>query len=145
MLYFFVLYKAFSWPDNSKHLYLNHLINSRDFNGELMMNLRLKFLTREVNLVNIHKLCWQSTRIRLSRSHRSIRGWIKEGLSITRWLILGLSPYTYWEILQLAPRCLKQACFRIPSDTKPITYRKPPSNRSSSLRKLMLMVKQMQP
>jgi hypothetical protein len=49
IIYFFVFYQSFSWLNNSKRLNVNHLINPRDFNGELMMNLTLKFFPRKVN------------------------------------------------------------------------------------------------
>jgi hypothetical protein len=40
-IYIFAFYKSFSWLNKSKRLNVNHLINARDFNGEVMMNMTL--------------------------------------------------------------------------------------------------------
>ncbi len=36
--------------NNSKRLNVNHLINPRDFNGEVMMNIILKYYLSKVNI-----------------------------------------------------------------------------------------------
>lgn len=42
-IYIAAFYFSFTTLNNSKRLNVNHMINPRDFNGELMMNLVLKF------------------------------------------------------------------------------------------------------
>jgi len=44
-----VFYKSLTTLNGSKRLNVNHLINPRDFNGEIMMNLTLKFFPLKVN------------------------------------------------------------------------------------------------
>lgn len=48
-VYVLVFYSSMSWLNSSKRLNVNHLINPRDFNGEIMMNLTLKFFPLKVN------------------------------------------------------------------------------------------------
>ena len=48
-IYFLVFYQSISILNSSKRLNVNHLINPRDFNGEIMMNLTLKFFPLKVN------------------------------------------------------------------------------------------------
>lgn len=50
IVYLFVFFGSQSWLNNRKRLDVNHLINARDFNGEVMMNIALKFFPHKVNL-----------------------------------------------------------------------------------------------
>ena len=49
VIYIGVFLYAHSILNNSKRLNVNHLINPRDFNGELMMNLTLKYFPMKIN------------------------------------------------------------------------------------------------
>jgi hypothetical protein len=39
-----------SWLNHRKRLNINHLVNARDFNGEVILNLILKFYPHKVNI-----------------------------------------------------------------------------------------------
>ena len=49
ILYFGYFWYALSWLNGSQRLNVNPLINPRDFNGDIMMNLILKYLPHKVN------------------------------------------------------------------------------------------------
>lgn len=49
LVYFGVFFVGFSWLNNSPRLNVSHLVNPRDFNGEVMSNLVLKFYPHKIN------------------------------------------------------------------------------------------------
>jgi len=38
-----------SWLNSRKRLNINHLVNARDFNGEIILNIVMKFYPHKVN------------------------------------------------------------------------------------------------
>ena len=49
LIYCGAFFFSFSWMNRTPRLNVNHLINARDFNGEIMMNVVLKYFPQKVN------------------------------------------------------------------------------------------------
>ena len=49
LIYGGIFWYTMSTLNHSKRLNVNHLVNARDFNGEIMMNLTLKYFPQKVN------------------------------------------------------------------------------------------------
>ena len=55
VIYGLTFYTSFNWLNSRKRLNVNHMINPRDFNGEIMMNLVLKYFPHKVNQERFRK------------------------------------------------------------------------------------------
>jgi hypothetical protein len=49
LFYFGMFYFSFEWLNSNPRMNVNHMINPRDFNGEIMSNLVLKYYPNKVN------------------------------------------------------------------------------------------------